>query len=147
MTESEIRKTIEINAPPEAVFKALTDENELTQWFPDQAILEAKVGGKMKFTFFARNAENLDRDFFPEGEIIEFKPNKRLAYTWQPNGISDFPRTIVTWELEKIAENKTRVVLVHSGFTGKPHELFKEHNTGWDYFTKRLVSYCQIGKA
>jgi len=142
MSELEIRKTIDVNASPEVVFKALTDDNELTQWFPDQAILEPKVGGKMKFTFFAKNAENLDRDFFPEGEIIEFIPNKKLAYTWKPNSIPDFPRTVVTWNLEKIDENKTRIVLVHSGFTGKPTELFKDHNAGWDYFTERLVSHC-----
>jgi len=31
---NEIRKTIVIDAPPHVVFKALTDEKELTQWFP-----------------------------------------------------------------------------------------------------------------
>jgi uncharacterized protein YndB with AHSA1/START domain len=49
--ELEIRKTIVIDASPEVIFKAITDPEELTQWFPDQAILEAKVGGKMKFSF------------------------------------------------------------------------------------------------
>jgi Activator of Hsp90 ATPase homolog 1-like protein len=48
---TEIRKTIIIDATPEVVFKAITDPNELTHWFPDQAILEPKVGGKMKFSF------------------------------------------------------------------------------------------------
>ncbi|HXV67047.1 MAG TPA: SRPBCC domain-containing protein [Nitrosopumilaceae archaeon] len=142
MSELEIRKTLEINASTESVFAALTNPEELTQWFPDQAILEPRVGGKMKFTFYAKHAENLDRDFFPEGEIIEFIQNKKLAYTWKPNHISAFPRTVVTWILEEIGKNKTRVTLVHSGFTGAPHELFKEHNSGWDYFTSRLIKHC-----
>ena len=55
MSELEIKKTLEINASPESIFNALTIPGELTQWFPDQAILEPKVGGKMKFTFFAKN--------------------------------------------------------------------------------------------
>jgi uncharacterized protein YndB with AHSA1/START domain len=42
----EIRKSIVIDATPEVVFKAITDPNELIHWFPDQAILEAKAGGK-----------------------------------------------------------------------------------------------------
>jgi uncharacterized protein YndB with AHSA1/START domain len=42
----EIKKSIVIDATPEVVFKAITDPNELTHWFPDQAILEPKVGGK-----------------------------------------------------------------------------------------------------
>ena len=48
----EIEKTMIINASPEIVFKAITDPDELTNWFPDQAILEPRVGGKMKFSFF-----------------------------------------------------------------------------------------------
>lgn len=62
MSELEIRKTIEINASPEIVFKALSDSEDLTKWFPDQAILEPKVGGKMKFAFFSKGTKPLDRD-------------------------------------------------------------------------------------
>jgi len=47
----EVRKSIVINASPEVIFKAITDPQQLTQWFPDQAILEPRVGGKMKFSF------------------------------------------------------------------------------------------------
>lgn len=79
MSNLEIRKIIEIDASPETVFKALSDPEEITQWFPDQAILEPKVGGKMKFTFFSKDTKPLDRDFFPEGEIVEFVPNKKLS--------------------------------------------------------------------
>lgn len=39
----QIKKSIVINASPEVVFKAITDQNELTNWFSDQAILETKV--------------------------------------------------------------------------------------------------------
>jgi len=39
----EVTKNVVIDAPPEVVFKAITDQNELTNWFPDQAILETKV--------------------------------------------------------------------------------------------------------
>jgi uncharacterized protein YndB with AHSA1/START domain len=48
----EIRKSIVIESSPEVIFKAITDPNELTKWFPDQAILELKVGGKMKLSLF-----------------------------------------------------------------------------------------------
>jgi uncharacterized protein YndB with AHSA1/START domain len=33
----EIKKSIMIDASPEVVFKAITDPNELKNWFPDQA--------------------------------------------------------------------------------------------------------------
>jgi hypothetical protein len=53
---TEIKKSIVMDASPEVVFKAITDPDELTNWFPDQAILEPKVGGRMKFSF--RKEEN-----------------------------------------------------------------------------------------
>ena len=143
MSEREIRKTIEIDASAEVVFKALSDPEELTHWFPDQAILEPKVGGKMKFTFYKKETKDLNMDFFPEGTILELIPNKKISYTWEHPYIPDFPRTIVTWELEKVGEKKTRVNLVHSGFVGKKNEMFEEHNTGWTYFLNRLVEYCR----
>ena len=34
----EIKKTIIIDVSSEVVFKAITESEELTQWFPDQAI-------------------------------------------------------------------------------------------------------------
>jgi uncharacterized protein YndB with AHSA1/START domain len=68
----EVTKNIVIDAPPEVVFKAITDQNQLTNWFPDQAILETKVGGKMKFGFYKNSKRGnqecgRDRDYFHEG--------------------------------------------------------------------------------
>jgi uncharacterized protein YndB with AHSA1/START domain len=34
---TEIKKSIVVDASPEVVFKAITDPNELTNWFPDHA--------------------------------------------------------------------------------------------------------------
>jgi uncharacterized protein YndB with AHSA1/START domain len=67
----EIKKNIVIDASPEVVFKAITDPNDLTNWFPDQAVLEPKVGGKMKFSFYKNSKRgNLgrDKDYFHEGD-------------------------------------------------------------------------------
>jgi uncharacterized protein YndB with AHSA1/START domain len=59
-----------------------------------------------------------------------------LAYTWQHKNIADFPETVVTWELEELGKNKTRLTLTHTGFTGKEGDMksAKEHNQGWSYF-------------
>jgi uncharacterized protein YndB with AHSA1/START domain len=102
----EVTKNIVIGAPPEVVFKAITDQNQLTNWFPDQAILETKVEGKMKFSFYKNSKRGdqkcgRDRDYFHEGTISEFILNKKISYTWKDSYEPDFPRTVVTWELEK----------------------------------------------
>jgi uncharacterized protein YndB with AHSA1/START domain len=137
---TEIKKNIVIDATPEAVFKAITDPNELTHWFPDQAILESKIGGKMKFSFFKTDSEYRQMDYFPEGTITEIIPNKKISYTWQEPNIPGFPNTVVTWELEKMEDNKTRLKLFHTGF--KPDETAKKHNEGWSHFLGQLIKYC-----
>jgi uncharacterized protein YndB with AHSA1/START domain len=136
-----IEKNVVIDASPEVVFKAITDPKELTNWFPDHAIMEAKLGGKVKFSFY-KDKERKDRELecIPEGTIIELIPNKKVSYTWHQPNIPDFPRTVVTWELEEIADNKTRVKLLHTGF--EPGRLFK-HDEGWSYYLNRLQSYCK----
>ena len=90
---------IVIDDAPEVVLKAITDNDELTKWFPDNAILEPKVGDQVKFSFYKENSERRKRDFFPEGDVVEYIPNKKIAYTWRQSDIPDFPRTVVTWEL------------------------------------------------
>jgi uncharacterized protein YndB with AHSA1/START domain len=148
MSDLDIRKTIEIDASPEVVFKAISDPAELTIWFPDAAILEPRTGGKFKFSFYKdsdRRPKKMDQDSFTEGKVLEFVPNKKLAYTWQHKKVPDFPETVVTWELEQVSKNKTRVTLTHSGFTGKEaiQKSAKEHNQGWSYFLGELASYCK----
>ena len=148
MNDLDIKKTIEIDASPEVVFKAISDPEELTNWFPDAAILEPRSGGKFKFSFYKdsdRRSKKMDQDFFPEGKVLEFAPNKKLAYTWQHKNIPDFPETVVTWELEQLSKNKTRLTLTHSGFTGKEgdQKSAKEHSQVWSYFLGELVSYCK----
>ncbi len=144
MSEKEIRKIVEIDAAPEVVFKALTDPKELTNWLPDAAMLEPKVGGKFKFSFYkdsARACEKRDGDSFNEGRILEFVPNKKLVYTWQWTDVADFAETIVTWELEQVG-NKTRLTLTHSGFTGKEpsNKSAKDHDEGWSIHLNELIS-------
>jgi uncharacterized protein YndB with AHSA1/START domain len=137
---------IVIDAPTEAVFKAITDPNELTNWFPDQAILEPKVGGKMKFSFYKNSKRGhqecgRDRDKFAEGTISEFILNKKISYTWENSYEPDFPRTVVTWELEKIENNKTSLTLLHTGF--KAGEKVKQYDEGWSHFLNELAKYCE----
>jgi len=86
----------------------------------------------------------LDTDFINEGKVLEIIQNKKLVHTWKWQVFSDFPQTIVTWELEQV-DNITRLTLTHSGFTGKeegPASL-EEHNKGWSFFLNGLISYCK----
>lgn len=140
MTEltGEIKKTIIIDASPDVVFNALTDEKELTNWFPDQAKLEPRVGGSMQFKFFEEGKEN----HRVEGKVLELVQGRRISYSWANLSDSNFPKTVVTWTIEPAAGNKTLVTLVHTGFDPKSR-WFDLHSKGWSYFVEeRLPKYC-----
>jgi uncharacterized protein YndB with AHSA1/START domain len=139
----EIRKTVLIDASPEVVFNAIIDPNEFTNWFPDQVILEPKVGGKVKFSYYKADTEYRQIDYFPEGTVTEFLPNKKISYTYREPNISSFPNTTVTWELEEIENDKTRLKLLHTGF--RAGEIFRKHDEGWSHFIVELKKYCLRG--
>jgi uncharacterized protein YndB with AHSA1/START domain len=50
MNDLTIKQEIIIDAPIEKVFRAITDADQLTQWFRDVTILEPKEGGDVQFT-------------------------------------------------------------------------------------------------
>lgn len=149
MSETELRRTIQIDAPIHAVFRALTDSEELTQWWPDIGTFEPRVGGKFHFTFLAeRHKEMGEKDHKLDGEILELVPNRKLVYTfipdeeYRPDGMRP-KATVVTWTLEEIGDNRTKVTLVHSGFSKDMEKHFKDVTAGWTYFVARLVEYCK----
>ena len=49
-----IEKNIVIDASPEVVFKAITDQDELTNWFPDQAIFRSQDRRKSEVQLLQR---------------------------------------------------------------------------------------------
>jgi uncharacterized protein YndB with AHSA1/START domain len=137
----DLRKTIVINASPEVIFKAITDPEELTQWFPDQAVFEPSTGGKVSFDFSEKQSEK-EGGCKVRGTIVEFISNKKISYTWERTDTeSKNSKTVVTWELEKIKDDGTRVNLKHTGFTS--NDMAKEHDKGWTYFLPRLKKYCE----
>jgi len=141
MTE-EIRKTIVIDAPPAIVFSALTDEKELTQWFPNQgAVLEARVGGAVEFKFLRPDgAKHTMR-----GKILEIIPGSKLSYSWKFDSAPDLGE-VVTWTLEPVDGSKTRVTLLHTGFKKPSQEDIESGmslEAGWSHFIIQLANHCK----
>jgi uncharacterized protein YndB with AHSA1/START domain len=138
----EIRKTIVVDALPAVVFKALTDEKELAQWFPNQgAILEARVGGAVEFKFLRPDGAEQTM----QGRIVEIIPGIKLSYSWKFDSAPD-SNEVVAWTLEPADGGKTRVTLLHTGFK-KPRQKDLESGmsleAGWSHFISQLASHCK----
>lgn len=61
--------------PPERVWDALTEPDQLTAWHPTPAGFEPIAGGAVRYAT-GGNPE------LPDGEVIEYDPPRVLAHTW-----------------------------------------------------------------
>src|SRR3712207_5917112 len=87
LTERQIVESIDIAAPPERVFRALTDPAEVAKWWGDpttypatQWELDARAGGRWlsRWKNVADGAE-----FALGGEVLQAQPPNLLVVTWR----------------------------------------------------------------
>ena len=101
-----------LNAPVERVWKAITDKEQMKQWYFDIAEFKPEVGFEFQF-----EGGNEDRSYLHLCKITEVVPNKKLQYSWRYDGYEG--NSFVTFEL--FAEgDTTRLKLTHEGLETFP---------------------------
>ena len=140
---------IQIAAPPERVFQALSDPGQLQQWFtgPECPVkfwqFDARPNGAYRYeTQPGDIAVNGVREFKCHGHITEFDPPKVLAYTWFANWHDDnTARTLVRWELTP-RQDGTHVKVTHSGLANLP-VAHKDYSGGWPGVVENLKKFVE----
>jgi uncharacterized protein YndB with AHSA1/START domain len=117
-----------LNAPVERVWKAITNADDMKQWYFDIPGFKPEVGFEFSFT-----GGNEDRTFVHLCAVTEVVPNQKLSHSWRYEGYEG--NSFVTFEL--VAEGKqTRLKLTHEGLeTFPPIADFAKSNfeAGWTY--------------
>lgn len=142
LTTGVILASVEIAAPPDRVFRALTDPNELIRWWgsPDTYRIEEwtadlRVGGRWRSR--GRGADG--RPFTVQGEFLTVDPPRQLVQTWAPDWEAGGLVTTITYRLDPI-EGGTRLTLRHEGF-GDHREACTSHGRGWEWVLGWLRAY------
>jgi len=133
---SRIDKTIDIQAPPERVWRALTDARELSAWF--QVTIEGAIEPGAEVWMTAHHPGYEGQRF--RVRIAELIPGRRLAWQWHPGEIdpavdySREPMTTVTFTIEA-AGTGTRLHLSESGFDeialARRAKVYGDNDKGW----------------
>jgi|SRR5882724_11979395 len=146
--QDSIAQEIDIAAPPERVFEALTDGVQLKEWWGKEPSvelhrfdMEGRKGGRWGFDCTERPGQehgevgkqlqrNKARFFEAHGEVLEFDPPRLLVWSWIANW-HEHPTTPTTvrWELTP-TKSGTRVRVTHSGLA-KEHIARKDYGAGW----------------
>jgi len=147
-----VEKTIIINAPVSEVWKALTEAEELTRWFPLQAEVNPGSGGKMRLSW--------DNLYIWEFNIESWEEEKYLRCTYQQDqdynasnayeNDSDHPvlnssqQLAIDYFLET-RKGKTVLRLVHNGFGADENwdEMFDGVRRGWNQELRSLKFYLE----
>lgn len=133
---SRIDRAIEIAAPVDRVWRALTNAAELSAWFQVTIDGEMAVGHEVWMT--STHSEHAGQRF--RVRIVEMASPNRLVWEWHPGMVdpavdySHEPRTRVTFTLEA-AGRGTRLSVSETGFDEISIErrarVYKDNREGW----------------
>jgi uncharacterized protein YndB with AHSA1/START domain len=135
---------IDISAPPERVFKSISDAAEIRRRSPELSVYEmdARVGGGWRLEMRMPKPYHGVSVIHHGGEILEFDPPRLLAYTWTANFHQDpEKRSVVRWELTP-TKSGTHVKLTHSGLATEP-QARKDYAGGWPGVLDELKKFVE----
>ena len=114
------------DAPVTRVWKALTDVDQMREWYFDLTEFKPQVG--FEFDFIVEHEGN---SYHHLCRVTDVVPEKKIAYTWRYKG--EPGDSLVTFELFPDG-NKTRLKLTHTGietFPKTPAYARKNFEAGW----------------
>ncbi|MDQ3019370.1 MAG: SRPBCC domain-containing protein [Bacteroidota bacterium] len=115
------------NAPIQKVWKAITDKNDMKQWYFDLPDFKPEVGNEFRF-----EGGSKDKTFLHLCKVTEVITGKKITYSWRYDGYEG--NSFVTFELYPEG-SQTRLKLTHEGletFPANNPDLAKENFVaGW----------------
>lgn len=140
-TSQELEAEIELAADPEAVWAALTQAEELMNWFPLQAEVRPGEGGVIHISW--------DGSWESDMDIEVWEPGRHLRTSWPwtaEEGRADQPSSVVLdYYIEARQGGGTVLRLVHSGFPvgDEWEDIFDSTRKGWSYELRSLRHYLE----
>jgi uncharacterized protein YndB with AHSA1/START domain len=126
---------MEIQAPAEAVWRALTDGDELVRWFAEDARTTPGEGGSVWLSWGG--------EYAGESRIDVWEPSRRLRLL-DSSGDDPAVTLVEEWTLETRG-GTTVLRLVHSGILDSPDwdGMYDGTNQGWEIFLRTLRHYLE----
>ena len=143
-----IEKTIDLNAPVERVWRALTDYREFGNWFRvnlENPFVPGEVtSGHVIYPGYEHVVMRV--------KVTRMEEPRYFAFTWHPYAIdpdvdySGETPTLVEFRLEP-ALNGTRLTVVESGFDAVPAhrraEAFRMNEGGWEEQMRNIKAHVE----
>jgi uncharacterized protein YndB with AHSA1/START domain len=142
MEYGSIEREIHVDASPEVVFEVVSSPEHISQWWSDDADVEATPGAVGELVFG-------DRAKVVPIKVVTAEPPRLFAFRWTypEDRVDDAANSLlVTFELTPSGTGTT-IRLTETGFremgweTAKLEAEYRQHIVGWDIFVPRLGEY------
>lgn len=113
----------------ERLWKAFTTEEDMLQWHSPEGMtnphveVDLRVGGKYAITM---RYDETGEEVTVRGTYKEIKKPRKLSYTWKWDGSEE--ETEVHVFFEEVSKEKTKLTLIHRGFSPHPAKVDVENN-------------------
>ena len=144
-TLAPIVQEISIDAPPERIYAALTQPEELTKWWGSddsyhctEMVADVRTGGAWRTRGVGRDG----KPFLVEGVYRVVEPPHALEFTWRHDwGDGSIDReTVVRYDL--IPQGSSTLLRVtHSGWEDIPSR--DDHNQGWQTVLRWVKAHVE----
>jgi uncharacterized protein YndB with AHSA1/START domain len=138
--------TIEVAVPPDAVWQALVDAQELVQWFPLDATISPGKGGKWMISWDGQWPWNTDIEIWEPNRHLRLVDRQSRPYDAEGKmQLAVTPMVIaIDWYIEGRG-GTTTLRLVHSGFGrgGAWDDEFDGVSVGWQLVLNDLKRYLE----
>jgi Uncharacterized conserved protein len=143
-----IDRTIEVNAPPERVWRVLTTAKDLSTWF--KVDIEGEIAAGADVWMVSKYPGYEGKRFLVH--VTELTPPRRFAWQWHPGAVDDdidYTReawTTVTFTLEPSGAG-TRLSVSETGFNevslARRAKVFKDNTQGWAEVIVWIQKYAE----
>lgn len=146
MSTDKIEKQIELRAPVERVWRALTNHQEFSEWFRVKLERPFIPGEVTRGAITHPGYEHL----VMEVTVVKMEKDKKFSFEWHPYAVdpktdySKEPPTLVEFVLEK-NQAGTLLKVTESGFDKIPaarrDEAFRMNDGGWTAQLRNIQTY------
>jgi uncharacterized protein YndB with AHSA1/START domain len=143
-----VEREILIGASPEVVWGVITEPEQISRWFSDEADVEGRAGADGSLTWRPGGRAG-DHDAVVPIRVIEAEPFRRFSFRWNhPQGAEPDEKNSALVEFTLIKEaGGTRLRVIESGIDAVAHDeqsrahYRESHQQGWERHLGEMLDY------
>jgi uncharacterized protein YndB with AHSA1/START domain len=146
-----VEREILIEANPEVVWGVITEPEQISRWFSDEAVLEGRVGadGVLIWRPGGRGGSDREIDMSVPIRVVEAEPFRRFSFRWNhPQGARPDQSNSALVEFSLVEEaGGTRLRVLESGIDAVTEDeqskarYREDHAQGWERHLGEMLDY------